>query len=406
MELLIIIAFLILSAVFSGSETAFVSANRLKFEIQKRKGEKRIATAHSFLSNPARFLSTTLVGNNLVVVVFSSVMTMYLVGYVNESLIVLIASVLLLFFGEILPKSIAQKIPNRSVKVLAPFLRVIEIFLLPVIWISQKISQAVMSLFGLESGEVGVFFAKEDLPILLRETENDDNFGKDQQKLLERVIRIGTVPVKDIMVPRTDMVTVEENDDFKIVQEQFLSSGFSRLPVYRKKLDDIVGVMFARDQITSITLQKLKIRPIPFFPETKRALDALRELRKQKISMAIIVDEYGGTAGLVTIEDLVEELFGEIRDEHDKEPKLFYHLDEKTLMVNARTEIVHLNERFNIELPPGDYVTVGGLVLNRLGHIPVRGENIDLPKCSLIVLNATPTKVEWIRVTLKDSGTL
>lgn len=402
MKVIIIIAALILSAIFSGSETAFVTANRLKFEVQKRAGKKGIAIAHGLLRNPARFLSTTLVGNNLMVVVCSSAMTLYLVGFINESLIILLTSLLLLFFGEILPKSVACKIPNRSVRYLAPFLRVFEVLFLPLIWISQNIAQGMLSIFGIERGEVKIFFSKEDLPILLRETEDEQIFGKDQQKLLERVVRIGSICVRDVMVPRTEMVTVKENDDFKTLQDKFLSSGFSRLPVYRKNLDDIVGVMFVRDQITSGRMAKPKVRQVPFFPETKRALDALRELRKPKISMAIIIDEYGGTAGLITIEDLVEELFGEIRDEHDQEPELFYHLDDNTLMVNARAEVAQLNERFNLELPAGDYVTVGGLVLNRLGHIPVRGENIDLPRCSLIVLNATPTKVEWIRVILKD----
>jgi len=174
------------------------------------------------------------------------------------------------------------------------------------------------------------------------------------------------------------------------------------LPVYRNNPDDIIGVAFVLDQIFAGVQKKAKIRQVPFFPETKRALDALQELKKNGSNMAIVVDEYGGTAGLVTIEDLVEELFGQIRDEYDREPsRLYYRLDDQTILANARSEITQLNDRFDIALPSGDYVTLGGLVLSEFGHIPVRGESLDLPKCKIVVLNATQTKVEWVRIKLK-----
>jgi len=227
MEILIIIASLIFSAIFSGSETAFVSANRLKFEVQKRAGKKGIGIAYSFLQSPAKYLSTTLVGNNLMIVICSSVLTIYLVGLINESLIVLISSLLILYFGEILPKSIARQIPNRSVRYVAPLLKVFETLLFPLIWISQILSQGIMHLFGEQKDEVKKFFAKEDLPVLLRESGQDATIREDQQKLLERVIRIGSLSVRDVMVPRTEMLTIEENEDFQSVQKKFVSSGFS-----------------------------------------------------------------------------------------------------------------------------------------------------------------------------------
>ncbi|MEM6335720.1 MAG: hemolysin family protein, partial [Bacteroidota bacterium] len=218
------------------------------------------------------------------------------------------------------------------------------------------------------------------------------------------VLDLDAVRVKESMVPRTDIQAIEAGASLEEVQEQFRATGHSKLPVYREGIDQIVGLVMAYDLFHHPKTLEEIIRPVHFVPDTKRSKDLLLEFLASRMSIAIVIDEYGGTAGLVTIEDLIEELTGEIHDEHDEQEFIVRQLDERTFVLNARAEIDELAERWGIALPEGDYETVAGLVLDHLGHIPEVNEEFDLAGFRFLVLRASQNRVELIKATRIGEG--
>ncbi|RMF53344.1 MAG: HlyC/CorC family transporter [Bacteroidetes bacterium] len=423
MDLLLILLMLGLSAFFSGSEIAFVTANRLRVEVSARRGGRVGALVQRFIQDPATLLTTTLVGNNLALVVYSTLMAFYLesplhhfyaevvglgAGSVEVAVLAsqtLIASVIVLLFGEILPKTILREIANRAVFVLAVPLRLTYVLLYPLIKLAGWAAAGLIRLFGADA-ETFSQFMRRDFELMIEESKKSGELDLDEEEstLLANVFALSTIRVKESMVPRTEIVAVEEHTTLEALRQKFIESGHSKLPVYRENIDNIVGIAFAYDLFHEPKSLAEMMRPAYFVPETKLSKDLLREFLATNTSIAIVIDEYGGTAGLVTIEDLLEELFGDIQDEFDTDDEVLRQLNENTYLVSGRVDIDELAERFGIELSEGDYETVAGYLLEHIGAIPKPNEEYEFDGYRFTIVQATANRIDLVRITRQPAG--
>jgi CBS domain containing-hemolysin-like protein len=419
MILLFIALTLLLSAFFSGSEIAFVAANRLRVEVSARRGGRTGALVSKFLEDPAALLTTTLVGNNLALVVYSSLAAFWLEGPLTRSFSTFmvpdsaglevavlgaqtaIAAVVVLLFGEIIPKSFMREFANRSVFVLAVPLRVCYFVLLPLISLARWSAAGLMRFMKTDSESLSQFM-RRDFELMIEESKRAGDLDLDEEEstLLSNVFAMGSVRVKESMVPRTDLIAVEERVTIAELQATFVKSGHSKLPVYRDNIDNIVGIVFAYDLFDKPQQLDDILRSVNFVPETKMSKDLLREFLATGTSIAIVIDEYGGTAGLVTTEDLLEELFGDIQDEFDHEDHVLRVVDDRTVIASGRVDIDELRERTPIQLSDeGDYETIAGFILARLGTIPARRDEFELDGYRFQVLAASTNRVDMVRIT-------
>lgn len=418
MELALIALTLLLSAFFSGSEIAFVAANRLRVEVSARQGGKTGLIVSRFLDNPATLLTTTLVGNNLALVAYSTLIAFYLepplqaffsgiagAGSVATIVLVLsvqtlVASVIVLLFGEIVPKSVMREFANRAVFILAVPLRVSYWLLLPMIALSRWSAALLMKVFKTETTTLSQFM-RRDFELMIEESKQAGELDLDEEEstLLSNVFALGSVRVKESMVPRTDIVAVQDTASIPDLQQTFVTSGHSKLPVYQDNIDNIVGLVFAYDLFDKPRQIMDIVRPATFVPETKLSKDLLRDFLETGTSIAVVIDEYGGTAGLVTTEDVLEELFGDIQDEFDEEDHLLRTVDEDTVVASGRVDIDELRERVGFTLPDdGEYETVAGFILARLGTIPAQRDEFALDGYRFVVLSATSNRVDLVRI--------
>ncbi len=418
---LIILLMLVLSAFFSGSEIAFVTANRLRVEVVARRGGLVAGIVRDFLSNPATFLTTTLVGNNVCLVIYSTLMAFYLrppleqffgttlgLGLGGLHVVVLatqtfIAAILVLIFGEILPKSVMREISNRIIFVLALPLRVSYYVLLPMVKLAGWSASVLVRLIRADAASLSQFM-RRDFEIIIQESRESGELDLDEEEseLLTNVFALGSIRVKESMVPRTDIVAVDENITLEDLRQRFIETGHSKLPAYRENIDNIVGIVFAYDLFQQPASVQQMMRPAKFVPESKLSKDLLQEFLGTTTSIAVVIDEYGGTAGLVTREDLLEELFGDIQDEFDTDDDIMRQVDEGTFVASGRVPLDELNERFGLTLPEGDYDTVAGYLLERLGVIPVPQEEHLIDGLRFVILQATANRIDLVRIVREE----
>ena len=405
-----------LSAFFSGSEIAFVVANRLRVEVLARREGLVGPLVRDFLQNPSTFLTTTLVGNNIALVVYSTLMAVYLspplealyggVGLAPATVDILvlttqtvIASILILLIGEILPKSVLREAANHAVFYLAVPLRITYYLLLPMVKLAALSSSLLVKLFRAEADTFAQFI-RRDFEVIIQETKagGELELDEDESELLSNVFAMNTIRVKESMVPRTDVVGVDEKTSLEELLARFIETGNSKLPVYRENIDNIVGVVFAYDLFDHPSTLAEIVRPAQFVPESKRSKDLLREFLSTNTSIAIVIDEYGGTAGLVTREDLLEELFGDIQDEFDTETEILRQAGDGSLISSGRVHIDEILEQYGWELPEGDYETVAGYLLERAGAIPTPHDRFEFDGFRFDILKATTNRIELVRI--------
>lgn len=417
MELVVVLLMLVLSAFFSGSEIAFVVANRLRVEVLARREGLVGPIVRDFLDQPSTFLTTTLVGNNVALVVYSTLVALFLTPPLEQffggaaglegsglDLAVLIAqavgaSLIVLVVGEILPKSILRETANQAVFYLAVPLRISYYLLLPMVKLAAFSASLLVRLFRAEADSFAQFI-RRDFEVIIQESKVDGDWDldEDESELLSNVFAMDTIRVKESMVPRTDVVAVEENTSIQDLLARFIETGHSKLPVYRDNIDHIVGVVLAYDLFDQpATLQDI-MRPANFVPESKRSKDLLREFLSTNTSIAMVIDEYGGTAGLVTREDLLEELFGDIQDEFDMETEVLRKSGDGSLIASGRVHIDEIKEEFGIEIPEGDYETVAGYLLERIGAIPSPQDHYEFDGFRFDILKATTNRIDLVRI--------
>ncbi|BDQ02430.1 hemolysin family protein [Ignavibacterium sp.] len=404
-EILLLIVLLILSAYFSSTEIAYIAANKLKLEVKTRKKDLVARNVAYYLNNPNTFFSTILLGNNIVNIAFASLSAVILASLFNltEIQILSITTFLLLFFGELIPKYFAHETADLFIIVSSSILRIITTILFPFIkaltFISDKLTSNVSSQ---KAENISQLFDKEDIKALLDEGHKAGKVLPQEKNIIEKVIDLGEQKVYEAMRPRTEIVGVEIHSSIEDVHKTFIDSGYSKLIVYEENLDNIKGVILAKDLFANPKTITEVLREIKFYPETKRSLEVLNELLESKISIAVVVDEFGGTAGIVTMEDIIEELFGEIKDEYDVEEHICRRISRDTYLISGKVEIDHLNEKYKIGIPEGDYETVAGYIENRLGRIPKQGESFLIDNYDIIIVKATQTKIELIKLIVRN----
>ena len=407
-DLLILILLIIVSGFFAGAEMAYVAANKIKIEVRARKSELGAKSAYFFSNNPQEFFSVILLGNNIINIAFASISTIILTKAfgLNEFSILLVSTFFLLIFGELFPKYFARELSDRVILVSAFPLRIIYLILYPFIKITSSLSSFLTQSSNVREENIKYLFNKEDIESLVKESHAAGVVNKSESDIISKVFALSEQRVYEAMKPRTDITGIEIGLDINEVLNTFIESGYSKLPVYEDNLDNIKGVVYAYDIFKYPKNIENIMREVIFVPETKKSFEMLNEFLNKRVSIAVIVDEFGGTAGIVTMEDIIEELFGEIEDEYDVEEDICKKISPNEFIISGKVEIDFINEKYNIGIPLGDYETLGGYITYKLGRIPVQGENIVLDNFSILIARAAQTKIDIVRLTVNTEPVL
>jgi putative hemolysin len=415
--LVIIAVCLVFSAFFSGMEIAFISANKLHIEVLRQQGSLTGKVLSRFVGNRSHFLGTTLVGNNLALVLYgvymASWMEPWLVQWLPEAAPVwilviqtLASTVLVLVTAEFLPKSIFLLNPDGMLQIFALPMAIIYYLMFPVTWLVAGISRFIITkVFRFEYSEDRPVFGLTDLSHYLRQnlTAEPDKDPEVDTKILHNAIEFKTVKVRECMIPRTEIAAVEENDSIEDLRREFIESGHSKIIVYRENIDDIIGYCHSLELFKKPAKVMDIINPIIIVPETMPANELMVQFITERKSLAWVVDEYGGTSGIVSMEDVMEEIFGEIQDEHDDEDWLERKLDARTYELSARHEIEYLNEAYGLAIPEGDYDTLGGWILAHHGNLPVEKEEISIGQFLITVTRMEDSRIDTVKLQRTDS---
>lgn len=405
LDLIGLAVLLILSGFFSSSEIAYVVANKLKIELRARKNRISAKYAQFFIQNPQTFFSTILISNNLINISFASLITIFLTDIYNfdEPMILLVSTVLLLLFGELIPKYIAREFADVLILVASVPVRIISIVLAPIVKLTDSISLLIIKKNSL-SKEVSEIIHRDEIHSLIDEGSEAGNVDEEDSDIIKHIIDLRDQKVYEAMTPRTDIVGVSIDTQIQNVLNTFMKSGYSKLPVYEDNLDNIKGVIHIYDMFKNPKNISEVLREVLFVPETKKSLDMLREFLDNRVSFTIIVDEFGGTAGILTVEDIIEEMFGEIRDEYDEDPDVCKKVDNNTFVLSGRIEIDFLNDEYELKIPDGDYETIAGYITTKIGRIPQKDEKIKIDNFQFIVLHASKIKINLLKMFIYSSN--
>ncbi|HEX7069375.1 MAG TPA: hemolysin family protein [Rhodothermales bacterium] len=416
-ESLLILLALIVGAILAGAEVAYAAANRLRVEVEARRSGIVGPIVRRYVEDPSRFLGATLAGGTVALVVFATLLALRLRTPIErlfaESLLwpaglsfsasvlilALIATVLAVVFMQILPKSVAHEVANRTVFALAVPLRILHLLFLPLSRVASAVAARLVRPRA-SAAESLEQFLRRDFEVIVRENRPDGQAGgaDEETELVTNVLALSGLRVRESMVPRTDIEAIEEGTTIEQVRARMIETGLSKLPVYRENIDHIIGVVFAYDLFQDPASLAEIVKPIKFVPESKRSKDLLREFLASNASIAIVIDEYGGTAGLVTREDLLEELFGDIQDEFDIEEFAVRQTSANTFTVNGRVDVDELADRFGLVFPKGDYETLAGYLLERIGTIPSVRQEFVIDGYRFVILKATPNRIDLVRI--------
>ncbi len=380
-----LVVMLMVAAFLAAAEISLVSVNRFRVKSLLDEGSSRANKLDKLLEHPNRFLSTILMLTLLIQVGASALATSLALSFnlpVAGAVATGAMTFLIFIFSEMAPKTYATNNTEKVALAVAPVVNILSIVFYPLVRLLILISNGVIRLFGGKTIKEGPFVTEGDIKALVSAAEEQDVIEEEEKKLIHSIFDFGDTLVREVMIPRTDMMMLEEGAGLEEALEAILHTGFSRIPVYRKDFDHIVGILYAKDLLPYLKRGESDVQPRefmrePFFvPETKRVSELLTELRKGTVHLAIVLDEYGGTAGLVTIEDLLEEIVGEIFDEYDNEQVLYESIGDGRYTFDARIPIDDLNELLGTDLPAHEWDTLGGLMYNLMGKIPKQGESV------------------------------
>ncbi len=402
LEILALVVLVVAAAFFAASEAALVSVSRLRARGMLERGLKKAEAVIKLLDDRNRFLTSILVANTVVLLAADSLATyIFIRNGVPDAVLVstIIMTVVFLLFGEIIPKTVAVSDSDRWALRLAPAMLRVAMLLTPIVRSFLFLTDALVRPFGVPAHARQIFVTEEDIRTLINVGAEQNVLEEREREMIHSVIEFGDTIVREVMTPRRDVVAVEIEESPRRALDLVIAEGYSKLPVYEDSKDDIVGVVHDRElrislangTISSTPLRQLQ-RPVAHVPENKKIAELLREMQRDKFSMAIVVDEYGGTAGLVTMEDLLEEIVGEIRDEHDEgeeEPIRIVSADEA--VVDAGTNIEDVNAKLGTRLPHEEFETIGGFTVGQFGRLPTEGEELAVDD------NGTRIKVERTR---------
>ena len=408
-----------LSAFFSGMEIAFVSVDKLRFEMEKKPGIISSILSY-FFHHSNNFISTMLVGNNIVLVVYGMLMaqiieTHWLAGIsMNQFALLLIETVIstliILVVGEFLPKTLFKINPNLMMKVFAVPLYLFYIILYPISKFSSGLSYIFLRLFGMDLNKdvSDKAFGRVDLDYFvtssIENAENEDELDT-EVKIFHNAMDFSSVKIRDCIVPRTEIVAVDVADPMSKLMNEFIESGISKVIVYDGNIDNIVGYIHSSEMFRNPTDWHKSIKKIPIVPETMSAHKLMSIFMQEKKSIAVVVDEFGGTSGIVSLEDLVEEIFGDIEDEHDNTSYICKQVGENEYLLSGRMEIEKVNETLDLDLPESDdYLTVAGLILDVYQSFPKLHDVVTIGKYEFKMIKMTATKIEIVRLKVNENA--
>ncbi len=405
-----LLAFLILCGAFFGAaETALFAASRLTLRRMRDSGDRRARLAHQLLENPGHLLTTLLAGNTIAnvgsSVVATSIALSLLGRRAGEIAAFIGATVLVLILAEIAPKTLAVRYADRFALNVAGTVRAVSVVLTPLVRLLSLAGTAIVRPFGGAITPHAPLVTEDQLRFLVQVGEEEGVIEEEEREMIHSIFEFGDTVVREVMRPRVDIVAVAAKATINEALGLMMESGHSRLPVYEGNVDHIIGVVYVRDLLPALRQGRLdqpvrEVQRPPFFvPDAKKVDELFREMQGRKISMAIVVDEYGGTAGIVTMEDLLEEIVGEIQDEYDLEEKPIQLIDDRTAVVNGRTHIDEVNEILGLHLPSEDVDTIGGLVYALAGRVPVQGETVSVAGAELRVERALGQRITKVRIT-------
>ena len=416
-QITVIIITLIFSAFFSGTEIAFVTSSKLQIELQSKKGSLSGKILVFFTQKPSRLINTALVGNTIALVIYGYFMALILEPLImrvlpeylsNPGAVLLIQTVLstllVLFTAEFTPKSIFLINPNRLLSILSVPIMLIFIIMFPLVWVIEQMSRfIIVHILRQKFSEDRPVFGLTDLrSYIQRNTHKDIKESKVEldTKIFNNALEFKTVKVRECMIPRTDIAAVEFEDSIEDLKNEFIESGHSKVLVYRNNIDEVIGychalALFKKPQdIESI------LTPIIIVPETMLVNELMIQFIQERKSLALVVDEFGGTSGLVSLEDVIEEIFGEIQDEHDDEDWVEQKLDDNNYLFSARHEVDYLNEKYHFNIPEGDYDTLGGFILSITENIPQVNETISVPPFKIKIVAMEDARIDSVMLSV------
>jgi putative hemolysin len=418
----VMIAFtLIFSFFFSGIEIAFLSANKLQIELQSKQGHRWGKIMSWFIKRQSWFIGTTLIGNTLALVLFGIYMAELIEPWlaanlpasVNDEAVILtlqtlISTLLILFTAEFLPKSLFLINPNLMLTTLAIPFAIAAFILAPLTFSIVYLSKLVIiHVLRIEYSEEKPVFALTDLNNYLKsmmKVRHDDEDIELDKKIFHNALEFKTVRIRDCMIPRTEVTALEVEEGMEKLKEAFVQSGHSKILIFKDSIDNVIG--YCHSSALFKKPQKIEdiLTPIHIVQETMMANQLMVQLLKDRKSMALVVDEFGGTSGIVSMEDVIEEIFGEIEDEHDSDSLIEQKIDEHTYLLSARLEVDYLNDTYKWQLPKGDYGTLGGLILSYTEDFPDEGETISIPPYSFIIQKTENKLINTVKLTVDNEG--
>jgi len=423
-ELLLVVSLVLLNGLFVAAEFAIVKVRASQLELKAKEGSRAAIAAQQIITHLNAYLSATQLGITLASLALGwfgeeaitdlIIVIIHGLGFhSNDALIHSIAlplsfvfvTILHIVFGELAPKSIAIQFPEPTTLNLALFLKIFYSIFRPFIWVLNAMSNVVLRIMGIDPAQVMETHSAEELKLLIKQGAESGALKVSESELIENVFSFNELTSKQIMVPRTKMVSIEVSASDQEIIDRVTLDGYSRWPVYRKTLDDIVGVIHTKDLLSMVKDDKPIIlgnilRPAYFIPETKKISQLLKDFQKRRMHMAIVLDEFGGTAGIVTMEDVIEELVGEIQDEYDEEKPIFEKTGDKTFVISGQAPIIDVNEMLRYPLPEGDdFDTVNGLMNFIFGTIPEKDEKKEFGGYEFLILSVKNRMVDTVRIT-------
>ena len=401
------------SAFFSCMEIAFISSSKLKIELDYKKGLFSAKILSFFSSKPAWFIAAMLIGNNTALVVFTlyvaDLVEPYLLTFnINSTLVLLIQTLFstffILLFAEFLPKAIFRLNPNYTLRFFSVILFIIYVFLWPLTAVVVFLTNTILKVFGNKESIDKVSFKKTDLDLYIKELKTDLEEGEEMEhdvKIFHNALSFSEVIARDCMVPRNEIIALEINDNIEDLKNLFLESGHSRIIIYKDNIDNIIGYVHSIELFKIPISIKSMLIPLSIVPESMSGIKLLEDFIEKKRSVSVVVDEYGGTSGILTMEDIIEEIFGEIDDEHDQEELIHEMIEEKKFIFSARLEIDFINEKYRIQLPvKEDYETLSGMIIYYAETIPESGSNVNIESFNFKIIEADDTKISKVQLSI------
>lgn len=417
----LIILTLLFSAIFSGIEIAFLSANKLKIELSFQRGTLSGKILNDYIKNPSKFIVTTLIGNNIALISFG-VLTAGLLELIfkkyldptflqNSKFLVItiqtiISTTIVLYLGEFIPKVLFKVFADTILPIMAVPFRIIHFVLAPFVWFITFLSSAIFKLAGVKVSEHDIEFSSVDLEKFIKEHNQTDGEEEEEvnTELFENAMFLKKLRVRDCMVPRREITAVDLKDTVEDLKKIIIETYHSRILIFDDNIDKVLGYIHHFDLHKKPKTIEEILMPIKVVPEIMHLQKLLNEFIKENKSIAWVVNEYGGTAGVITLEDILEEIFGEIDDEYDKDDLISNQLSKNEFILSGRHEIDHINEQYNLDLPEGDYETLSGFIIDYHETIPEKNEIIEIGKYIFKIIDVSETKIETVKLEIKEKA--